>query len=218
MTTKAQKKMYITENNEPEKQVTKNLVMFFNGQQTKKGYNEGLIGTRKGYKDNFGIKTQSSSYDLSDDSYADQIFNNDTYFSRNDTFVGMVLDPRFHYEYTGDQKTQIVSAYLYYIMDKLNSHSAETVLLVGHSRGGCLAMRLGKEIATLANYPGSIFYQTRIIIQTWDPVCADNRLGMAREFGVVTNDPIDNSLVTDASYKAHTTDMNAQFQIQKNLV
>jgi len=214
MSNTAQKNMYIAENNRPPKQSTKNLVMFFAGQQTTGGYHDGLSGQVNGYKTPFERKTAWEWTHLSSDSYANQILN-EAYFSGDDTFVGMALDARFNYERREDAKDQILSAYLDYIMDKLSSDGAETILLVGHSRGGCLAMRLGQKMATLAKYPGSILYLTRIIIQTWDPVCADKRGPLREEFGVITSDPIDNPLVDDKSYKVYTTNMNTQFQHAK---
>lgn len=94
------------------------------------------------------------------------------------------------------EKSKIVDDYNNYIVSKLDSISApKTIYLAGHSRSGCLVMRLTKQITE--NYPN-----TRVIVAALDPV----RRVWGHEFGV-TGSKVKNP--TRASYYVYTTDMES---------
>jgi len=205
-----QKKLYISELNVPSRSNTKNFALFIAGQQNSNGQSSGITGQRSSYKDKFERKTASfSPYQLAKNSLANTILSSGL-FSADDTFVGLVFDAQFNYEFP--DKNTIEKSYIEYILSKLNTENIETIYIAGHSRGGCLAMRIAQELTHRAKEYSSNLYQARIIIQTWDPVCSDDRFPFGKEFGVDDNPIVDNPVVADSSWYVHTTDMEAQFQ------
>eukprot|EP00171_Calliarthron_tuberculosum_P008829 IDg8829t1 len=124
-------------------------------------------------------------------------------FSRRDTFVGLVFDARFNFEFYRRRKNRIVRAYHNYVIGKLRS-SVETIYLVGHSRGGCLVMLLAAMLTR--TYPNA-----RVIVHNYDGVCTARKAIMRwtkSEFGVrkeFENKPV------RRGYRVVTTDINVQF-------
>lgn len=86
------------------------------------------------------------------------------YFSMENTYVGLVFDARFNYEFFKTKKDTIQKGYYDYLMQKIGQN-VSTIYLAGHSRGGCLVMRLASQIT--ANYPN-----IRVIVHNHDGVCS----------------------------------------------
>lgn len=174
----------------PNKHATKNVVLFFSGQYFNSGGESGgLTGQQDSYRFDNSDKG-SMPRPLRDDSYAKRLFDLG-FFAASDTFVGLVFDARFHYGYTALTKNKIVMGYVKYIESKFaNAEFPDTIFLAGHSRGGCLSLRLAQQLTK--KYP-----VTRIIVQAFDPVCADETFFGGHEMGVHRNSRSYNPLRED---------------------
>lgn len=203
-----QKKLYLSQVNTPSKAKTVNLVMGFAGQQhARKGHSSGITGQQSGYKP-FSRKSATGWSTLRASSLIQDSLSTNL-LSRHNTFVGLVFDARFNYNFAQGKKTDIVRYYHNYIVSKLATPRSrvETIYLAGHSRGGCLAVRLAEKLSQ--TYPTA-----RIIVHTYDPVCATPNAGGAlhREFGVFTpqiTNPLNNN------WKVFTTDFTSRLPNNK---
>lgn len=208
-----QKKLFLSQVNVPTRSSTKNVVLAIAGQQTQKlvlpnGQSSGLTGQYNTYAASFGRKTGSVSTSVASSSLVNTILKSG-YFPKENTFVGLVFDARFNFEFRGKRKDGIVDAYYQYILNRLTSDvsSIETIYIAGHSRGGCLAMRLAARLT-------KSFPTKRIIIHNYDGVCTARKAiapWTKSEFGV-QKDFISNPL--KKKYFVAKTDIERQLPIK----
>lgn len=189
-----QKNLFLSQVNEPEKSETRSLVMGIAGQQIQDGLSvsvagfslftspedgqsSGITGQQKEYSKLFNRTDGSVSYTLNPKSLVNGVLKTGL-FPKVDTFVGLIFDARFNYEYSNERKNKIETGYYNYIVSKLGPKT-ETIYLAGHSRGGCLAMRLSARFAQA--YP-----KVRMVVHNFDGVCTpeDFTPGSKSEFGV----------------------------------
>lgn len=171
-----QRKLFLTQYSNPPRSGTENIVLIVAGQQFSKGLVSGLTGQDRDYKKGFSNrKTGSLVKTISSNSLLKRIFDTN-YFSPADTFVGLVFDARFNFEYSKRNKNRQENAYYSYILGKLGPKK-RTIYLAGHSRGGCLVMRLAARIT--AAYPN-----VRVVVHNYDGVCANGANLRSSEFGV----------------------------------
>lgn len=205
-----QKKLFISQVNVPKRSKTQNVVIAIAGQQTQNGFifapnngqKNGVTGQQASYRDKFRRRTSSIKYAINPNALVNNILRTGL-FSKSDTFVGVVFDARFHWEYFASRKNKIVTAYCNYIVDKLGK-DVKTIYLAGSSRGGCLVMRVSARLAQK-------FPRTRIIVHTFDGVCAPKAAYLPwtkGEFGVTTHS-IRNPV--KAGNKVYTTNIWKQF-------
>lgn len=192
------KKLYLAQVNSPARSQTKNVALFISGQYfnaASGGASGGLTGQQSSFR--MERKEGSASRPLRFDSYARRLMQR-RFFSSSDTFVGLVFDARFHYEYSRSTKDEIVAGYVKYIESKfVGPETIETIYLAGHSRGGCLSMRLAQTLTI--KYP-----QARVIVQAFDPVCGDGDFIIGgREMGVHRDSRTFNPM-RDDSYVYHS--------------
>lgn len=211
-----QKKLFLSQVNVPPRASTRNIVFIVAGQQTQKGpfvpkdgQDSGLTGQNSDFGKRFNRKTGSVGYTVRSNSLVNEILRTGM-FSKADTFVGMVFDARFNYEFRRNRKDRIVGAYLNYLVAKLGAAPPRTIYLAGHSRGGCLVMRLAQALT--ARYP-----QTRIIVHNYDGVCSipgSVSPTTKSEFGVGRS-KIRNPL--NSNYEVATTNIASQLPRQNCL-
>lgn len=215
-TKRQQRHLFLSEVNVPPKAETQNGVFVIAGQQTQKligrglrhGGNNGLTGQYRRYGKLFGRKTSRVQYKLRPNPLVSQVLHTG-FFPKKNTFVGLVFDARFNFEYSRRRRNRAVTAYYTYIVSKLGPRVG-TIYLTGHSRGGCLAMRLAARLTR--TYP-----RARVIVHSFDGVCVPKR-GITRftkaEFGVhkarITN-PV------RKEYYVYSTDFVRQFPVRRCL-
>lgn len=205
MPKRAQKKLYITQINKPSKQATKNIVFVVAGQQFRSGLlaldgdSSGVTGQFSGYTKGFRRKTGSLTKTIDTNSLLYRILDQG-YLSLDDTFVGAVFDARFNFEFSKKNKNRIENAYYEYLLQKL-SPAIGTIYLAGHSRGGCLVMRLASRLTQK-------FPNVRIIVHNYDGVCANGALLRSSEFGA--GDPTHTNPL-NSDYYVYTTEMEQRF-------
>lgn len=216
-----QKHLILSQVNTPPRSRTRNVVFVVAGQQrlvTKRefGAANGLTGQKDNFARGFGEDLYTSTrasvpYTITSNSLVNKILGTG-HFSKANTFVGLVFDARFNYNYKAVRKSAIVNGYYNYILSKLDARSPpKTIYLAGHSRGGCLVMRLSQRIT--AKYPN-----TRVIVAPFDPVCTvpGSTSILGTEFGVTTK-KIDNPVSRNPDYFVYATNMKKQLPKRKCL-
>lgn len=182
-----QKKLYLSMVNHPKRSVTKNIVIAIAGQQRQDGKKSGTTGQYDDYKSGFDVKRGHREKNVDSNSMVNSALRTG-YFAKEDTFVGLVYDARYNYEYRRKVKNRIVDAYYNFIRDRLtsNSYEIQTIYLIGHSRGGCLSMRLAARLT--AALP-----KARVIIHSFDAVCTsakaifpwtESEFGVSKDFTI----------------------------------
>lgn len=192
---------------EPAKNRTKNLVFFAAGQQGLSIFVDQRPCTLSGQSGDYRVwpdgtmrfhATQASiPYSISNGSLMGRVVRDDT-LEEADSFMAVAFDAQFEFSYLLGDKQNIVNAYYDWLKSKVLSSNLETVFLAGHSRGGCLVAQLAKKFQ--AEFPN-----VRLIVQLYDPVCADG------EMGINVHDWKHNPLVSNNAWHAFTTDITAQF-------
>ncbi len=202
---KLTKKLIISEVVKPQREDTEHIVLAFAGQQTIGGRKSGITGQRDGYRIGWKNRQRTKMRTLMSTNLADRILGSGVFPKRN-SFVGLVFDTQFNYEYLYSTKSRVLKAYLNYVKSKMGPKT-KTVYLAGHSRGGCLAYRMAAELT-------KEFPKLRVIVNAFDPVCVVPRLLYIPEFGLTSKTVVN---PTNRRYKVFTTDMVAQFQSTKCL-
>lgn len=169
------KKITLTELSSPTKDRTENVVLFFAGQQSLKGRRSGITGQREWYKANWNARTPSHPATLNPRSLAAEVAQMGV-FPLPKSFLALVFDTQFDYQHFSWTKTRTARAYFDYIVSKFGPRT-RTVYLAGHSRGGCLAMRVAAKLT-------SKFRNLRVVVSVFDPVCAVPQLFNVPEFGL----------------------------------
>ena len=174
-----QKKLYLSEIRVPNRENTRNLILGFSGQQdyTFSGaLSSGVTGQPNGYGP-FHRRQGSRNIHLMNNRLIQQV-SGSAIFPKDETFVGIVADTRFQYQFWKKTRNKLLNSYMSYIHEKLSpTKSIQTIYLAGHSRGGCLAILLAKRLAKK-------YTTTRIVVHTFDPVCREDD---PSEFGIFYN-------------------------------
>lgn len=186
--------------NAPKQVQTENVVIGFAGQQLHNdfisigGQISGITGQTNNYGNLFKNDAASVPYNVHAGSLVNKVVQTGL-FPKNNTFVALVFDAQFGYAYRNFRKNKIETGYFDYIVSKLGENVG-SIYLAGHSRGGCLAMRLSARLAKR-------FPKARIVMHNFDAVCAP------KEFGRTADTFIKNPL--RRGYGVYTTDMNIQY-------
>lgn len=212
MNERRQKGLFISQVITPAKESTENIVFVVAGQQFHNdileldGYSSGLTGQHEDYAEDFKRTDGSRTVSINSSSLANEIMKTG-YFQPSNTFVGLVFDARFNYEYSRDTKNRHLNGYYDYLRSKMGPHM-KTIYLAGHSRGGCLVMRLASRLV-------SEFPNTRIIVHNYDGICGHDR----RFLSILTSDEFEvedvrhyNPLRLARDYYVCTTDIDARFK------
>lgn len=207
-----QKQVYLTQVNSPRKSKTRNLVLGIAGQQFRVnamigdvqvgrlGDASGVTGQKEAYSSGFDKTQGSLRKDISPEGLISQIMKTG-YFSLEDTFVGLIFDARFNYEFRKKAKDRNEEGYYKFIMKKLGN-DVGTIYLAGHSRGGCLAMRLASRLN--ARFP-----KARIVVHNFDAVCTKPSIITSSEFGVTASPIRYNPL--NRKYFVYMTNLKERF-------
>lgn len=203
-----QRRLYISEINTPPRTQAKNIVFVVSGQQFiepligEHGISNGVTGQMNNFAKGFSRTTGSRRVPISSDNMASWIMAAG-YMDPSKTFIGAVFEARFNYELSRAEKNKHEEGYYRYLLSRVGDHP-ETIYLAGHSRGGCLVMRLASRLTRR-------FTRTKVVVHTWDPVCTHERAGgvlTEEEFGV--GKPEFNNPVASGRY-VYSTDMNVRF-------
>jgi hypothetical protein len=188
---------------EPAVADVENVVLVLAGQQKLGGFvyggtSNGLTGQPNTWRSTFESNAAlgSASFSLASDSLISRAVDAG-YFDPSRSFVALGFDAGFDYELDAAAKDGIERAYYDWLLSNFNAAKLKTVYLAGHSRGGCLALRLGKRFN--ADFPGK-----KIIVHGFDPVCNTDQA----EFGATTT-PVQDPI--DGSEFAFSSDLVAQF-------
>ena len=210
MSTKNQRKVYITTINKPAR--TKNIVFVVAGQQfrsnilRKYGDPSGVTGQPRGYAKGFKRRTVWRYSRISANGLLYKILKTG-YFSLSNTFVSAVFDARFNFEFLDNTKGKIENGYYHYLLQRLKGNTPGTIYLAGSSRGGCLVFRLAARLIKQ-------FANARIIVHSYDGVCKTGLLSQG-EFGVKRRPVRRNPY--NKRYFVYHSDMNARFSNRKCL-
>lgn len=191
-----QKRLFLARVNAPEPAATRSVVLGIAGG----GDASAITGQRRGFATAFTKRRASAPYTLGAASLVNDVLRTGM-FARKDTFVALVFDARFGYDAPPEKKERMETGYFDYVVSRLGP-AVDTIYLAGHSRGGCLAMRLSARLARK-------FPTARVIVHNFDGVCAPARAGeRVGEFGVVRS-AVENP--RRKGYKVVVTDVAKQF-------
>jgi len=125
-------------------------------------------------------------------------------FKPDDTLLLVMYDAGFNYMLSAETKQAVVNAYIDWMVDRLQGATAQVnrVFFSGASRGGCLSLRLGHDIAL-----NSAFSDFPILIGTFDGVCRASQ----NEGGTTEEEPFVNPLNSD--YMAYRTNLAEYFTL-----
>ena len=133
-------------------------------------------------------------------SVAGRFYNDQTRFLLHDeTLYITVYDPGFNHN--GDDKRNVVRGYSKFLDSKVESWAnIDGVVMVGASRGGCLAMQLAENLRQ--KY---LLTHTQFALDVIDPVCnlLENEFGIYKEF---VDSPVNDK------YKSWKTDVPKQLK------
>lgn len=99
-----------------------------------------------------------------ENSLVTEVIDHPRYFEKARTFAVAAWDAQFNYERTVSEKQDIEDAYFAYLNSKFDPALIRVIYLAGHSRGGCLVMRLAKRFNR--TYP-----HIPVIVHSFDGVC-----------------------------------------------
>ena len=210
-----QKRTYIARMAEPSRASTRYVVFLAAGQQDTVNINpvsgglaSGVTGQPFKFKNRFGNKRTGSQggYELTHHSLAHWLVEDgESPFPADETFFAAAWDARFNHKFSERNKKRAVQAYADWLSDKFVARNVETMYLAGHSRGGCLVMRLAQELKR--RHPS-----IPTIVHSFDGVCER----ASSEFGV-SGRRVDNPASGQSNAWAYSTNMLTQFPSQSNL-
>lgn len=188
---------------EPSVQDVENVVLVLAGQQKLGGFvyggtSNGLTGQPSSWRSTFesNAALASAEFSIASDSLISRAVDAG-YFDLARSFVALGFDAGFDYETDAASKDAVEQAYYAWLLSNFNPAKLKSVYLAGHSRGGCLALRLGKRFN--ADFPGK-----KLVVHAFDPVCNPDQA----EFGVSTS-PVQDPV--DAAESAYSSDIVTQF-------
>lgn len=189
---------------EPAVADTKNLVFITAGQQFEfglfgeKGTSSSLTGQPTDWMKDWSNKTKSKAFALNSNSLVARMLD-EGYVDPADTYIGIAFDARFNHLFSSAKKQEIEDAYYNWLKSRFTRGNIETIYLAGHSRGGCLVMRLGKRFN--AEFP-----EVPVIVHSMDGVCKKTQ----GELGIAGED-VDNPMSTDSDVWGWATNLENQF-------
>ncbi|MCY1042893.1 hypothetical protein OV208_16355 [Corallococcus sp. bb12-1] len=199
-----QKRTYLAQPFNPGRDGVRHLVFIAAGQQD--GDHESrLTGQDKHFKNGFRDDDGSQWVPITSDSLAYRLMA-EVYRSPEDTFMGLAFDARFNYGFTPSNKQEIENAYYEWLKDKFYANNLQSIYLAGHSRGGCLAARLGRRFK-------QDFPQIPLIIHIFDGVCHVND----GEFGTNGSGQLNPLMNMNDYWRTYSSDIGAQFPTTHNL-
>jgi len=195
-----QKDTYIGILREPPVSDVNRLVLLIAGQSgfannVGKGIGDMISGSHYGWHDNWSKTTQSDYHEIRHSSWAHEYFH---HFG-SDTFIATSFSAAFNWGTSAGEKQDIEDAFYNWLLSKVNNSNLDEVILAGHSRGGCLALRLA------ARFNRDPALTVDVAVMSADPVCMVSQ----REFGA-RNSKITNPL--NNMWAGVTTDMRSQFR------
>ena len=186
----------------------KYIAIFIHGQQGLSGDIEDSVanvvaGSQSEWKwetDNVGSKTKS----VDSRSAAARFYNDQSRFLSNDeTLYLTIWDPQFNH--VAFDKEKIIEGYAKFLDSKVNWANVDGIVMVGISRGGCLAMRLAEDLR--ARY---WLAHVQFALDVIDPVCRARE----DEFGTYVETIIN---PVNSDYESWKTDIPGQLGgIQEN--
>ncbi|WP_434300229.1 hypothetical protein [Corallococcus exiguus] len=199
-----QKRTYLAQPFNPGRDGVRHLVFIIAGQQDG-DMASGLTGQRDGFKDAFRDNDGSMWVGVDGQSLAYRLMA-EVYRSPDDTFMGLAFDARFNYGFTPSNKQEIENAYYEWLKEKFYASNLRSIYLAGHSRGGCLAARLGRRFK-------QDFPQVPLILHIFDGVCHVND----HEFGTNGSGYLNPLMNMNGDWRAYSTNVGAQFPTTQNL-
>ena len=197
-----QKKTWISRYSTPSKNNTKYLVFVASGQERAFGLSGSLNGKSTNWKDEYTNQEWEEDFEINS-SLITKVLGNYDEFKPSETYAAGAWDARFNWEFSQGEKNDILEAYYKWLSSKFHAHKIKVIYLAGHSRGGCLAMRLAQKFNNAhPNVP--------IIVHSFDGVCnqIQHELGT---WGTKITNP------TNSGYKAFKTNMINQFNNKKSI-
>ena len=195
-----QKRTYLARAVNPARANVRHLVFLAAGQQSDVDDSDQpskITGQNDTYKNAFSKTSATKEAWLDEDSLARRLVE-EMHVDPDETFVGLAFDARFNHGFSYSNKQEIENAYYAWLKDKFFAENLESIYLGGHSRGGCLVMRLARRFnAEFPNVP--------LIVHVFDGVCKASQ-GELNLSLTTTQNPLDS--VHDWSW---TVDMNTLF-------
>jgi len=197
-----QKDTYLGILREPPQASTRRLVLTIAGQNgfmgvIGDGVGDRVSGSYFDWHDGWSKTTGSENHPIADNSFAHDFFD---LFNLGDTFVATAWATAFDWGTSKNEKQDIEDAFYNWLRSKAVTSNLREVVIAGFSRGGCLALRLGKrfnrDLADLG---------VDVAVMATDPVC---HVGQG-EFGA-SSTKVTNPLNT--AWEAVTTNMRSQFE------
>lgn len=162
-----------------------------------------LTGQANSFREGWTFRQPRRTFTLDDRSVAQRLIR-EGIFDPTDSFLAVAFDARFNHKFNKDNKDRIEDAYFRWLRSKFDPQSVDLVYLAGHSRGGCLAMRLAQRFQE--EMP-----QVPVVAQSFDGVCNRNQ----GELGIEIPGRVNNPLVGGNSAFAWPTDLRQEFQSQQ---
>lgn len=192
--------IYVSEVLDPPRYHVRAVVCIYAGQQ---GFDNGMYskmtGQKHGYKSDWPSASSKKS-DVEAGSLAEHVLKSGI-FHKHRTSVSMFFDQQFEYQDSTSSKDANLKAHAEYILNKVGPRT-EIIFLAGHSRGGCLIMRIAKILTE--KHP-----QITVIVTAYDPVCVVPGQLIQPEMGI-TGKYIRNPVNSNA--EVATTNMTEQFK------
>lgn len=149
--------------------VTEHIAFAFAGQQISRGWESGVTGQRLNYKLGWSLTDWIAKDTV--DIHRGLLYKIrlQGHMPASRLFGALVFDAKYRY-YDSDWKRESQFDGFYHLIQSRMGPNMKTVYLFGHSRGGCLAARLGARLSK--EYPN-----LRIILHLFDPVCRPREIG-----------------------------------------
>lgn len=125
-------------------------------------------------------------------------------FPVDDTFAIAAWDNQFNHELGAGTKQNMENAYYDYLKGKIDPEVLRVIYLAGHSRGGCLSMRLAKRF-------NDEFPHIPVIVHSFDGVCTADQ----GELGT-RHQQIDNP-ASSRGYEGYATSLADQYSQETSL-
>ena len=151
--TRHQKRTYIARYNTPSVTNTKHLLFIADGQANDPDWDlngdsdpSWLTGRVDDFRDDVDRFTSSRTFNETPNSLPVRLLNGEIgTFNRTNTFAAAAWDARFHYGSSSDTLNRVANANFSWLNRKFIRNNLDSIVLVGHSRGGALVTVLAKK-------------------------------------------------------------------------
>eukprot|EP00565_Helicotheca_tamesis_P003128 CAMPEP_0185723844 /NCGR_PEP_ID=MMETSP1171-20130828/544_1 /TAXON_ID=374046 /ORGANISM="Helicotheca tamensis, Strain CCMP826" /LENGTH=600 /DNA_ID=CAMNT_0028391599 /DNA_START=126 /DNA_END=1928 /DNA_ORIENTATION=- len=196
-----QKDTYIGTLREPAKSQTRRLVLLLAGQNgfgniVGGGIGDMISGSFNDWHQGWSSTTASETHPIRLNSWAYRYFHS---FDQGDTFIATSWATSFNWGTSAGEKQDIEDAFYNWLLSKVNTPNLEEVIIAGHNRGGCLALRLAER------FNRNFAPQVDVAVMSADPVFNVGQSEFGAGFPQITN-PLNNA------WEGMSTDMRAEFQ------